>query len=104
MINSLGEKLKSARVNRNLTRKQVAELVGVTASVIGHYETGERMPSVPILLKLATQYKVSLDYLLDHTVISNNTLSLDGLTDKQINVLKQTADCFRNLPENNDLK
>lgn len=104
MINSLAEKLKSARVNRSLTRKQVAELVGVTASVIGHYETGERMPSVPILLKLATQYKVSLDYLLDHTVIGNNTLSLDGLTDKQINVLKQTADCFRNLSEDNDLK
>ncbi len=98
MINRLGEKLKSARVSRNLTRKQVAELVGVTASVIGHYETGERMPSVPILLKLATHYKVSLDYLLDHTIINSNTLSLDGLSDKQISILKQTADCFRNLP------
>lgn len=98
MINRLGEKLKSARVSRNLTRKQVAELVGVTASVIGHYETGERIPSVPILVKLATHYKVSLDYLLDHTIINSNTLSLDGLTDKQISVLKQTADCFRNLP------
>lgn len=98
MINRLGEKLKSARISRKLTRKQVAELVGVTASVIGHYETGERMPSVPILLKLATHYKVSLDYLLDHTVINSNTLSLDGLTEKQISVLKQTADCFRNLP------
>lgn len=98
MINNLGEKLKSARLNHNLTRKQVAELVGVTASVIGHYETGERIPSLPILVKLATQYKLSLDYLLDHNVISSNSLSLDGLTDKQINVLKQTADCFRNLP------
>lgn len=98
MINRLGEKLKSARISRKLTRKQVAELVGVTASVIGHYETGERIPSVPILLKLATHYKVSLDYLLDHTIINSNTLFLDGLTDKQISVLKQTADCFRNLP------
>lgn len=98
MINSLGEKLKSARISRNLTRKQVAELVGVTASVIGHYETGERIPSLTILVKLATQYKVSLDYLLDHAVTGGNTLSLDGLTDKQISILKQTADCFRNLP------
>ena len=98
MINNLGEKLKAARVNRNLTRKQIAELVGVTASVIGHYETGERIPSVPILLKLATHYKVSLDYLLDHSVTTGNTMSLDGLTDKQIQALRQTADCFRNLP------
>ena len=98
MISNLGEKLKSARINQNYTRKQIAELVGVTASVIGHYETGERVPSVPILLKLATHYKVSLDYLLDHSIMSKNTLSLDGLTNRQIHVLKQTADCFRNLP------
>ena len=98
MIHNLGEKLKSARISRDLTRSQVAELVGVTASVIGHYETGERMPSVPVLLKLATHYRVSLDYLLGHTVGSQNALSLDGLTDKQIQVLKQTVDCFRNLP------
>lgn len=97
MISNLGEKLKSARINRNLSRKQIAELVGVTASVIGHYETGERVPSVPILLKLATQYKVSVDYLLDYDATSKDTLSLDGLTEQQIKVLKQTADCFRNL-------
>lgn len=98
MIHNLGEKLKSARISRDLTRSQVAELVGVTASVIGHYETGERVPSVPILLKLATHYKVSIDYLLEHSVDFQNTLSLDGLTDRQIQALKQTIDCFRNLP------
>lgn len=100
MINRLGPKLKSARVNSQLTRKQVAELIGVTASVIGHYETGERVPSVPILLKLASHYKVSIDYLLDHTVATRNTLSLDGLTEHQIQILKQTADCFRNFTNN----
>ena len=98
MIHNLGEKLKSARISRDLTRSQVAELIGVTSSVIGHYETGERVPSVPILLKLATHYRVSLDYLLGHTVDSKNTLSLDGLTEKQIQAIRLTADCFRNLP------
>ena len=96
MLVNLGNKLKSARMNNNLSRKQVAELVGVTASIIGHYETGERVPSLPVLLKLSAQYKVSIDYLLDNPV-SNNTLSLDGLTSQQILVLKQTADCFRKL-------
>ena len=98
MINNLGEKLKSARISRELTRNQIAERVGVTASVIEHYETGERVPSVPVLLKLATHYRVSLDYLLGHSVDSNNTLSLDGLTEKQVQALKQTVDYFRNLP------
>lgn len=99
MIENLGTKLKNARLNHNLSRKQAGELVGVTATMIGHYETGERMPSLTVLLKLARNYKVSIDYLLGNPVSSTNTLSLDGLTPKQIDVLKQTAECFRNLSD-----
>lgn len=98
MIENLGSKLKNARVNSRLTRKQIAERIGVTASMIGLYETGERLPSLPVIIKLATQYKVSVDYLLDcDTAKSTDTLPLDGLTDDQIKALKLTADCFRNL-------
>lgn len=97
MLQNLGEKLKSARVNNNLSRNQVAELIGVSVSMIGHYETGERVPSVEILLKLASRYKVSIDYLLGNNT-NSNSLSLDGLTYKQIQAVKQIVDCFRNLP------
>ena len=97
MIENLGSKLKIARVNRNLSRKQVAELIGVTSSMIGLYETGERLPSLPAIAKLATLYKVSTDYLLDINIESTDTLSLNGLADNQIKALKLTADCFRNL-------
>ena len=97
MFENLGTKLKSLRINNNLTRKQVAELIGVTQSMIGLYETGERLPSLPIIVKLATQYKASVDYLLDCNINSTNTLSLDGLNDNQIKALMLTADCFRNL-------
>lgn len=96
MIKDLGNKLKNARLKSNLSRKQVAELIGVTSSLIGLYETGERLPSLPAIAKLATLYRVSTDYLLDCN-ISTDTLSLDGLTDNQIKALKLTADCFRNL-------
>lgn len=97
MFENLCVKLKASRVNSNLSRKQVAELIGVTASMIGLYETGERLPSLPVIVKLATHYKVSVDYLLDCDTKTTDTLSLDGLTDKQIKALKLTADCFRNL-------
>ena len=97
MIEDLGNKLKNARLNRKLSRKQIAERIGVTASMIGLYETSERLPSIPVLIKLATQYKVSIDYLLGYNTKSTDTLSLDGLTDNQIKALKLTVDCFRNL-------
>lgn len=96
MFEQLGNKLKTLRVNNQLSRKQIAELVGVSASTIGLYESGERLPSLPVLVKLATQYKTSVDYLLDMDNSSKETLSLEGLNDKQIKALKLTADCFRN--------
>ncbi|MBR5565345.1 MAG: helix-turn-helix transcriptional regulator [Roseburia sp.] len=98
MFENLSTKLKSARISNNLTRKQAGDLVGVSSTMIGHYETGERMPSLTVLTKLASNYKVSIDYLLDNQTSSTDTLPLDGLTAKQIDVLKQTAECFRNLP------
>ena len=96
MLENLGDKLKTLRVNNQLTRKQVAELVGVSVSTIGLYESNERLPSIPVLVKLASQYKTSVDYLLNIDTSNKSVLSLDGLTDKQIKALKMTAECFRN--------
>lgn len=95
MLQNLSIKLKNARIKSQLSRKQVSELVGISVSMIGFYECGERFPSLPILIKLATCYKVSIDYLLDHDFSSRNTLSLDGLTEEEIQVLKFTAERFR---------
>lgn len=97
MIENLGSKLKTARLNNKLSRKQIAERIGVTASMIGLYETGERLPSLTVIIKLATQYRVSIDYLLGNNTKSTDTLSLDGLTDNQIKALKLTVECFHNL-------
>lgn len=44
MIENLGSKLKNARLNSRLSRKQIAERVCVTASMTGLCETGERLP------------------------------------------------------------
>ena len=96
MFKNLGDKLQSLRIKNNLTRKQIAELIGVSVSTIGLYETNERQPSLSVLVKLATHYNVSTDYLLDHDISAKDSLSLEGLTDKQIKSIKMTVDCFRN--------
>lgn len=95
MFEDLGNKLKTLRVNSNLSRKQIAELIGVSVSMVGLYESGERLPSLHMVVKLSAQYKVSVDYLLDCNTGSTDSLSLDGLTDKQIKALKLTVECFR---------
>ena len=96
MYKNLPEKLKSARISTGLTRKQVAERIGISYAVLTHYETGDRNPSLNVLYSLAKLYKVSVDYLLDVTVSTSNTIVLDGLNNNQKQIIKDTVNYFRN--------
>ena len=95
MIRGLDKRLQISRINSNLTRKQVAELINVSESLIGLYESGSRQPSLSSLIKLASIYKVSTDYLLGCEIADSKQLSLDGLNEKQIQALNMTVQCFR---------
>lgn len=96
MIRGLDKRLQISRINSNLSRKQVAELINVSESLIGLYENGSRQPSLSSLVKLASIYKVSTDYLLGCESTTKNQISVSGLNDKQINALNVTIQCFRN--------
>ncbi|MBQ7119558.1 MAG: helix-turn-helix transcriptional regulator [Oscillospiraceae bacterium] len=47
-----------------MTQKNLADRIGVTKSVVSFYELRERTPSPEVLVKLATIFHVSSDYLL----------------------------------------
>lgn len=95
MFENLAPKLKQSRVSRGLSRKQVAELLDISVSVLGLYETGERLPSLPVLVKLAAIYKVSTDYLLGLQSAPEGYVSVEGLNARQIQAIKDTIGCFR---------
>lgn len=95
MIEGFGQRLKIARMQKNLSRKQVAEIIGVTASLIGLYETDERLPSLPVFMKLASCYGVSSDYLLNCESSDKESLNIEGLSEQQIRALKLTISCFK---------
>ena len=48
MIQGLAKRLQIARINKELSRKQTAERIGVSESLIGLYESGSRQPSLSI--------------------------------------------------------
>lgn len=60
----INERLKEIRQNCKLTRKEVAEYIGVDQSTYGKYELGLRKPSIEILGKIAKLYSTSVEYLL----------------------------------------
>ena len=84
----LGQRLHKQRQLLNLSQKDVASAIGVSASVISNYESSERVPSVENIMALANLYRCSVDYLLG---IKNDTgikIDLTMLNDSQIQLLQ----------------
>jgi transcriptional regulator with XRE-family HTH domain len=92
MLN-LGEKLRRLRTEKNLTQTDVSKRIGVTKSMISSYELDQRHPSYAILIKLASLYGVSADYLLG--VEKHRMISVDGLADKDIEVVASVVAALR---------
>ena len=97
MIKGLPEKLQELRAKYGYSQKQVAEKIKVSPSVVSGYETGERTPSPDVLLQLANIYKCSTDYLLGRdTAIPQTVLDTDGLTEAQIQALRNLIVSIKN--------
>lgn len=84
MIKNLPQKLKSLRLQYGFSQKKVAERIGVSPSIVSGYETGERTPSLDVLLSLSYLYNTSTDYLLDRQAVSADCLvDISNLTSRQ---------------------
>ncbi len=64
-MGSLGERLRSLRLERNLSLYDVERLSGLHFTTIGKYERNERKPSLQVLRELARVYQVPLSELLE---------------------------------------
>ena len=56
--------LLSLRKSHNLTQKEIAEHLGISRQAYANYETGTREPDINTILKIATFFDVSVDYLI----------------------------------------
>lgn len=60
----LGKRLKELRESKELTQKQLAELLNINSVTYLHYEKEQREPPLALLVEIALFYNVSVDYLL----------------------------------------
>lgn len=58
-------KLKEKRKEAGLTRKQLADIMDISAKSIANYEYGVREPKLEMLRKLADYFGCSIDELVD---------------------------------------
>jgi transcriptional regulator with XRE-family HTH domain len=63
-LEHVGPRLRRVREQRGLTLTEAAEHTGISKSTLSRLETGQRRPSLELLLPLASTYRVPLDDLV----------------------------------------
>jgi len=67
IMENFSKNLKEVRMQKGLSQKQMAELLGVSYRTYQNYELMTREPKLEILIRIADLYNVSLDYLVGRT-------------------------------------
>lgn len=63
----LGQRLRDVREARGITRKEVAELLGVSKTQINDLENGKSGTNLDRFCQLCQLYRISSDYFLNFT-------------------------------------
>jgi transcriptional regulator with XRE-family HTH domain len=64
VLDQVGPRLKRLRSQRGVTLTALSEVTGISKSTLSRLETGQRRPSLELLLPLAQAYRVALDDLV----------------------------------------
>ena len=86
--------LRELRESRRFSQKTLAARLGCSPSLVSSYETGERQPSLAMLVALADIYSVPTDYLLGRRG-ANPELDLAGLSQQEIEALRVIVEAMR---------
>ena len=64
VVDLVGPRLRAVRMQRGLRLTEVADRTGISKSTLSRLETGQRRPTLELLLPLAHLYRVPLDDLV----------------------------------------
>jgi transcriptional regulator with XRE-family HTH domain len=65
VLESVGPRLRGLRIERGTTLAQLSEATGISVSTLSRLESGQRRPTLELLLPLARAHQVQLDELVD---------------------------------------
>lgn len=87
-------RIKELRISMGLNQVDFAKKLNVTKQSVSNWENGNIQPSIDMLVKIATVFSVSADYLLGLDVRS--TIDVSNLTEKQKSHIQVIVDDIRN--------
>lgn len=108
--------LRSLRIAKGISMKELGEVIGVSESAVSLYETGKRSPDIPTLIRLANFYGTTVGYIIGQeekpTPVSEsgqvNVVKIAGrdgsyeekrLSDREMQALKAFVDLLPDAPE-----
>ena len=92
MINSniIGNKIATARKNKNLSQAELAKQIAISPQAVGKWERGESMPDITTLNRLAEILGVDLNYFSENFQTVDAEMTVLEKTDNNSNELLKT--------------
>lgn len=94
-----GDILKNLRAEKGLSQAQLAKRLGLSASIVAHYELGSRFPSLETLTDISRVMGVTTDFLLGLDDKRECWLDVSGLLPNEIKILEDLVESYRVLHE-----
>ncbi len=76
---TIGEHIMILRKKKKLSQSDLGKAIGTSGDIIGRYERGIITPSIEVIMKIADELQVSIDFLVGKT-----SLELDNQTLRRI--------------------
>ena len=73
----IGQRIRKLRRDKEVTQEQMAEIVGISKSFVGHIERGEKVLSVETLARICKGLDVDMHYLVFGGSKANTALLQD---------------------------
>ena len=97
-FNAFGQAIKSARMERKESRKDVCDAMNISPRYLANIENKGQQPSLQIFYELVTRYDISVDqYFFPDKSADKSTMRrqldtlLDGMSDKGLHIVAETA-------------
>ena len=91
-LEQVGARLRRVRAERGATLTAVAEATGISKSTLSRLETGQRRPTLELLLALAHAYQVPLDDLVGAPEVGDPRIRLRPVRHKGRTVVPLTRE------------
>lgn len=78
-----GKQLRKIMAEKGITQKELAEKLGVFQTMISHWLTGIKNPTISSVKKLADALEVSVSYFIDEN-ITNETAKKENKSDSLV--------------------